>query len=99
MKQLRPFGIWIVSLLVFSSLMTACSSGSPAAEVSTSVTSTAQEHFNQGVASYDSGDLKQAIADFTQALDLNLDFAEAYNNRGLAYKDSGDLEQAIADYR
>src|SRR6188768_1702942 len=40
----------------------------------------------------------QAIADYTTAIQLKPDYAEAYNNRGFAYYLKGDAERAIADY-
>lgn len=42
----------------------------------------------------------QAIEDYTQAIQLNPNFAEAYNNRGLAYalKSKNQMQYAIADY-
>ncbi|MFH1634626.1 MAG: tetratricopeptide repeat protein [Chloroflexota bacterium] len=42
--------------------------------------------------------LEQAIADYTEAIEIYPLFAEAYNNRGVVYSDLGDYEQAIADY-
>ena len=46
-----------------------------------------------GVHQYD-----RAIADYTTAIQLNPDYAEAYNDRGFAYYLKGDAERAIADY-
>jgi Tfp pilus assembly protein PilF len=46
-----------------------------------------------GVHQYD-----RAIADFTTAIRLKPDYAEAYNDRGFAYYLKGDAERAIADY-
>jgi len=40
----------------------------------------------------------QAIHDYTQAIELNPDFALAYNNRGTAYERSGDYVQAIDNF-
>ena len=40
----------------------------------------------------------QAIADYTTAIQLKPDYAEAYNDRGFAYYLKGDAERAIADY-
>jgi tetratricopeptide (TPR) repeat protein len=67
--------------------MTACSFGG-----------TARRHFNQGVANYNSGNYEQAIADYNKAIELDPNYALAYNNRWNACADSGDLEQAIADF-
>ncbi|MEA5513241.1 tetratricopeptide repeat protein [Nodularia sp. UHCC 0506] len=47
------------------------------------------------------GELKkhdQAIADYTQAITINPQFAEPYYNRGVVYDDQGKTELAIADY-
>lgn len=44
------------------------------------------------------GDLEGAISEYTQALDVQDDFAIAYNNRGWAYFNLGDYETALADY-
>ncbi len=40
----------------------------------------------------------RAIADYTTAIELKPDYAEAYNDRGFAYYLKGDAERAIADY-
>ncbi|MDR1318695.1 MAG: tetratricopeptide repeat protein [Treponema sp.] len=39
-----------------------------------------------------------AIADYTQAIRLNPEYAKAYNNRGATYRRKGDIDRAIADY-
>jgi tetratricopeptide (TPR) repeat protein len=46
-----------------------------------------------GVQQYD-----RAIADYTTALELKPDYAEAYNDRGFAYYLKRDFDRAIADY-
>ena len=46
-----------------------------------------------GVHQYD-----RAIADYSVAIELKADYAEAYNNRGFAYYLKGDSKRAIADY-
>lgn len=46
-----------------------------------------------GVHQYD-----RAIADYSMAIQLKSDYAEAYNDRGFAYYLKGDAERAIADY-
>jgi tetratricopeptide (TPR) repeat protein len=40
----------------------------------------------------------QAIDDYTKAIELRPDYAEAYNDRGFAYYLKGDYPRAIADY-
>jgi tetratricopeptide (TPR) repeat protein len=44
------------------------------------------------------GDFDGAISNYTKAIQLNQDAAEAYNNRGNAERAKGDLDSAIADY-
>jgi tetratricopeptide (TPR) repeat protein len=40
----------------------------------------------------------KAIADYTQAIKLNPNFAPAYKDRGTAYSFSGDYDKALADF-
>jgi tetratricopeptide (TPR) repeat protein len=40
----------------------------------------------------------RAIADYTKALELKPDYAEAYNDRAFAYYLKGDFDRAITDY-
>jgi len=55
--------------------------------------------YNRGVAYLNKGEYDEAIADFTEAIRLNPEFAEVYYNRGLTYgRDKGDFENAIADF-
>lgn len=53
---------------------------------------------NRGYAAAGTGDLAQAIADYTEAIAIDPDYAEAYSNRGNAYGAAGDFDRAIADY-
>ena len=41
---------------------------------------------------------KKAIVDFTEAIRLNPDSAEAYVNRGVTYAKKKEYDKAIADY-
>ncbi len=59
---------------------------------------TAVEYLVDGNDSYARGDLKQAIYDYTKALDINPNLAKAYDNRGVAYAKQGFLDPAIADF-
>jgi Flp pilus assembly protein TadD len=43
-------------------------------------------------------DLDRAIADYTQAIEVNPEMAWAWNNRGVAHVKKGDVEQEIADF-
>ena len=44
-------------------------------------------------------DRNQAIADFTQAIQLDPSYVEAYNNRAFSYEAQGRRAEAIADFR
>jgi Flp pilus assembly protein TadD len=41
------------------------------------------------------GDMDKAIADFSGAIMLNPNYAEAYTSRGLAYAYRGDMNQGM----
>jgi len=43
-------------------------------------------------------DYGRAIADYTEAIRLDPNFAAAYNGRAGAYSDQGDVDRAVADY-
>jgi len=59
---------------------------------------TAEDYHARGLEYLNNGDYDNAIADFTQAINLNPYSAEAYFNRGEAYTNEGDYDRAIADY-
>ncbi len=42
--------------------------------------------------------MEHAVADYTSAVELDPQYAKAYNNRGNAYASLGDTERAIEDY-
>jgi lipoprotein NlpI len=44
------------------------------------------------------GDLDRAIADYSEAIALDPQYALAYHRRGMAFRDKGDLDRALADY-
>ena len=50
------------------------------------------------IAYYKKGELDKAIANYTKAIELQPDYAEAYYNRGLAYRNKATFDKAIADY-
>ncbi len=52
---------------------------------------------NRGTIKLDRQDVEGAIADFSRALELQADYAEAYFNRGVAKRRKGDVVGADAD--
>jgi tetratricopeptide (TPR) repeat protein len=59
---------------------------------------TADEALNNGIEYGSQGKDDEAIAEFSKAIKINSNDAEAYNNRGVVYKNKSNLEQAILDY-
>jgi tetratricopeptide (TPR) repeat protein len=55
-------------------------------------------HCSRGVAYAQLGDPRQAISDYDRAIEINPEYADAYNNRGVAYGELGDHRQEISDY-
>ena len=43
-------------------------------------------------------EIDRAIEDYTKAIELKPNLAEAYNNLGAAYSDKGEYDRAVADY-
>jgi len=60
--------------------------------------SKAQASFDQGVKNINIRDYNSAIRDFSQAIQLNPNFNNAYFQRALAYYTLGNHNMAIADY-
>ncbi|MDB9712973.1 tetratricopeptide repeat protein, partial [Flavobacteriaceae bacterium] len=59
---------------------------------------TAEEYFNSG---YDKDEVKDfygAISDYTKAIELDPNYANAYNNRGILKNKLKDYYGAISDY-
>ncbi|MEL7079523.1 MAG: tetratricopeptide repeat protein, partial [Cyanobacteria bacterium J06582_2] len=59
---------------------------------------TADDFFKRGLDKQNEEDTLGAIADYSKAIELNPDLAEAYVNRGNAYLNLGEYQEAIADY-
>ena len=53
---------------------------------------------SRGFTYHANGDLGHAIAEYSEAIRINPNFALAYVNRGVAYRSKGDVNRAIADY-
>jgi tetratricopeptide (TPR) repeat protein len=58
----------------------------------------AEEYYDRGHQKWETGDFEGAIADCSQAIELNPEFAEAYSRRGSAYVGLSDYRQALADF-
>jgi len=54
---------------------------------------------SRGNAYYDLEKYSNAISDYTKAININPNYAEAYNNRGNAYCNSGNRKKACEDWR
>jgi tetratricopeptide (TPR) repeat protein len=57
-----------------------------------------QSAFDKGYAASQQGNYQEAIKQYTEALKIDPNLAQAYNNRGNAYAGLGDYKKAIADY-
>ncbi len=57
-----------------------------------------KDYFKLGATSFRQGNFTDAISDFTEAVKINPNFAQAYNDRGLAYYNEGNYSTAIIDY-
>ncbi len=59
----------------------------------------AEELFNSGLAKSEAGDIPGAIADYTAAIRLNPNYAQAYNKRGIIHgRNLKDYPAAKADF-
>ena len=56
------------------------------------------DHIRRGNRHYHAGEYEDAVAEYTQAIDLDSNIAAAYYNRGVAYTKLGKYAEAIADY-
>jgi tetratricopeptide (TPR) repeat protein len=57
----------------------------------------AQAYIDRGNAFYNKRDYDRAIADYTQAIQLDPKLVKGYINRGLVFANKGDNDRAIAD--
>jgi tetratricopeptide (TPR) repeat protein len=99
MKQFAGFLIVILTGILL------CACGSPAATptqpaIANGTLDTAEAYLRRGDQYSEIKDFKAAIADYTQAIRLNPDYAEAYNNRGyaIAMESKDGMAEAISDY-
>jgi lipoprotein NlpI len=54
-------------------------------------------HHERGLSYKSKGNFDRAIADFSEAIRLDPNYAEVYYLRGVTYGNKGDLDRAIAD--
>jgi len=99
---MKPFRI-SACLVVVAILLAACVSQTPAnspTAIPAGTLASAAAYLQRGDQYSAAQEYDLAIADYTAAIRLNPDYAEAYNNRGLAYslKGKNNMPQAIADY-
>jgi tetratricopeptide (TPR) repeat protein/S1-C subfamily serine protease len=55
-------------------------------------------YLNRGILYHNQQKYNLALADYTKAIELNPNYAKAYNNRGTLYDDQQKYELALADY-
>jgi tetratricopeptide (TPR) repeat protein len=58
---------------------------------------TAQDYFEEGDFEFDRGNCDAAITAYSRAIELNPNFAEAYNNRAYTYMVKKDYADALTD--
>ena len=58
----------------------------------------ATQYFERGNRFYYAGKYSKAVDDFSKAIQLDPNYADAYNNRGVAYYDLKKYDEAIRDY-
>jgi tetratricopeptide (TPR) repeat protein len=59
----------------------------------------AKQYFKAGESFVEAGNQKDAIAQFTKAIELNPDYLQAYISRAEAYKAINELQKAADDYK
>ena len=55
-------------------------------------------YYSRGLAYGEKGEVDSAIENYNESIQLNPDFADAYNYRGIAYKNKGEIDRAIEDF-
>ena len=55
-------------------------------------------YLNRGNSYLISGNFHEAIADYSQAIEINPNYAKAYDNRGIARSSIGEYDASIADH-
>ena len=94
MKNLAP---QMVLACILTLMLPVAAFGQQTATIPEANIQNAGTYNDRGIAKRKKGDLDGAIADFTKAIELKPNYAEAYANRGNAKQAKGDLDGAIAD--
>jgi lipoprotein NlpI len=68
-------------------------------QVTTSCSDAGVDYYKKGLAKQEKGDLDGAITDWTKAIELKPDYANAYFCRGCLRYDSHDFQLALVDFR
>jgi len=91
-NRLINYGITIIGIVALVYLAIACATNSP------NIPTEASEAYYRGLRASNANNYDLAIAEFTEAIRLYPDYADAYDGRGMAYfyKD-GNYDHAIAD--
>jgi protein O-mannosyl-transferase len=58
-----------------------------------------QIHNNLGDVYARQGNMPKAVEEFSKAIEINPNYADAYHNRGNTYQQMSQLDQAVADYQ
>ena len=94
MKTAKTIGkAAVLALLVFMGLFTACQSTGSVKRDSEAV-----QAFERGETLYKKGALKEAIAEYTKAIEIEPKWAEAFIMRGYVHGWNDDLDLALEDY-
>jgi tetratricopeptide (TPR) repeat protein len=62
------------------------------------ISTTAKLYYNSGNDAADKGNYEEAVKNYSEAIRLEPNYANAYFNRGDAYDEIGEYDKAIADY-
>jgi tetratricopeptide (TPR) repeat protein len=82
-------GIGAISFAVISKLQKSIASATPGFS--------ARAAYDRGQAAYKGGNYSLAIVEYTEAIRLDIYYADAFYARSLAYRSLGDLERADSD--
>ena len=59
----------------------------------------AERRYEAGLLLHEEGRLREAVAEYDEAIRLDPEYAVAYHQRGIAYAELGETRLAIKDYR